>query len=77
MTFERARIEARLAELRTDFGDGERALRELDARRDQLQVSLLRVGGAIQVLEELLAAEEPSPRAADAETPAVGGNGSR
>jgi hypothetical protein len=59
----RDRMEARLAELRTDFGDGERALRELDARREQLQVSLLRVGGAIQVLEELLSAEPSEPSA--------------
>lgn len=50
-------IATRLAELRSDHEQGERALRELDARREQLQVTLLRVGGAIQVLEELLAGD--------------------
>lgn len=52
-------LEDRLAELQADLVEGEQALRELDAHREQLQVSLLRVGGAIQVLRELLAADAP------------------
>lgn len=59
-------LESRLAELRADFQAGEAAMRDLEMRRDQLQVSMLRVGGAIQVLDELLsfdstAGDEPAP----------------
>jgi len=50
-------LESRLAELRGDFAEGEKALRDIDSRREQLHISLLRVGGAIQVIEELLATD--------------------
>jgi ABC-type transporter Mla subunit MlaD len=46
----------RLDELRADVSEGERALRELDAQREQLVATLLRLSGAVQVLEELLPA---------------------
>jgi hypothetical protein len=52
------RMAARLAELREDQAGGQAALRELDERRERLVTSLLRVGGAIQVLEELLGPSE-------------------
>jgi hypothetical protein len=52
------RLAARLAELRQDQAGGQAALRELDERRERLVTSLLRVGGAIQVLEELLGPPE-------------------
>jgi hypothetical protein len=52
------RLAARLAELREDRTGGQAALRELDERRERLVTSLLRVGGAIQVLEELLGPPE-------------------
>ena len=45
---------ARLQELRRELAEGERALRELDLRRDGLVSQMLRIGGAVQVLEELL-----------------------
>jgi cell division protein FtsB len=47
----------RLDELRAEIAAGERALRELDARREQLVAGLMRLGGAAQALEEVLAAE--------------------
>jgi hypothetical protein len=54
----------RLDELRADFAEGQRALRELDVRRDELTADLLRVSGAVRALEELLeAATEPEPAA--------------
>jgi hypothetical protein len=54
----------RLDELRADFAEGQRALRELDVRRDELTADLLRVSGAVRALEELLeAAKEPEPAA--------------
>jgi hypothetical protein len=46
---------ARLGELRTEYADGESQLVQLDRRRMQLQETMLRVAGAIQVLEELVA----------------------
>lgn len=54
----------RLDELRADFAEGQRALRELDVRRDELTADLLRVSGAVRALEELLEkAREPEPAA--------------
>jgi hypothetical protein len=68
------RIEARLVELRAEHVAGERSLAELDARRDRLVSSILRIGGAIQVLEELVASvpddsSDTSARVAAAELP--------
>lgn len=50
-------IEQRLQELKTEFKAGEKFLAELDAKQMNLRSSLLRISGAIQVLEELLIAE--------------------
>jgi hypothetical protein len=46
----------RLQELRDDYTSGENQLAQLDQRRVQLQDGLLRSAGAIQMLEELIAA---------------------
>lgn len=51
-------MQARLAELREELTAGERALAELDGRREQLVTSMLRISGAVQVLEELAALDE-------------------
>lgn len=50
-------VQTRLAELREELGNGEQALAELDERRERLVTSMLRISGAVQVLEELAAAE--------------------
>jgi hypothetical protein len=50
-------MEARLAELQDEFRTGEARLRELDLETARLRETLLRISGAIQVLQELLAAE--------------------
>ncbi len=50
-------IERRLQELRKEFKTGEAQLEDLDRRRAQLRDTLLRISGAIQVLEELLNSE--------------------
>jgi hypothetical protein len=47
------KIEARLAELRTEFETGQRMLAELEEKREKLRESMLRIAGAIQVLEEM------------------------
>ena len=55
----REQIEERLAALRQEFEAGRRMLADLEARQVDLQQTLLRIGGAVQVLEELLGSEEP------------------
>ena len=50
----RERIEERLRELRAELEVGRQMMAELDARRANLNASLLRIGGAAQALEELL-----------------------
>lgn len=47
-------IEKRLQELRTEYSRGEQQLAQLDQRRQELRDTILRISGAIQVLEELL-----------------------
>ena len=49
--------ERRLEELRRELAAGEAQLAELDRRRVGIRETLLRISGAIQVLEELTAAE--------------------
>ena len=56
----------RLAELRSEAQAGAQQLELLDARRVELRDTLLRIGGAIQVLEELLAADNGSGDPAEA-----------
>jgi hypothetical protein len=51
------RMSARLAELREDLRQGEAQLRELMQREAALREAMLRISGAVQVLEEVL--DEP------------------
>ena len=46
-------IELRLQELRKELQAGQARLRDLEARKRELEQKLLRISGAIQVLEEL------------------------
>jgi hypothetical protein len=55
----RKQIEERLATLRQEYDAGRRMLAELEARQAELQQTLLRIGGAVQVLEELLGGDDP------------------
>jgi hypothetical protein len=44
----------RLRQLRTEYEAGQAQLAELEERRRLMRDSLLRIGGAIQVLEEMI-----------------------
>jgi hypothetical protein len=47
---------ARLKELRAEFERGQQQMVQLDLHRTELRDTLLRINGAIQVLEEMLKA---------------------
>jgi hypothetical protein len=51
-------IEERLSTLRNEHETGQKMLAELEAKRAQLTTTLLRIEGAMQVLQEVLAQEE-------------------
>jgi predicted nuclease with TOPRIM domain len=59
------RIEQRLEELRSEFEAGQTWLADLEARQTQVRSSLLRISGAIQVLEEMLNQESLLERSVD------------
>jgi chromosome segregation ATPase len=50
----REQLEQRLQELRAEFERGQQMLAELEEKRDTMRESMLRISGAIQVLEEEL-----------------------
>lgn len=66
-------VRQRLAELRSELESGQRMLAELDARRAELQQTLLRIAGAAQVLEELLSGAGEAPGAPSSGVPSAGG----
>ena len=53
----KAQLEERLGQLKTEFESGQQMLVELEAKQANLRETLLRISGAIQVLEELLKAD--------------------
>jgi septal ring factor EnvC (AmiA/AmiB activator) len=55
----REQLKARLQSLKSEFTVGQQKLAELEAQETNLRNTLLRISGAIQVLEELLAAAQP------------------
>ena len=55
-------LEARLQDLREQHATGETAMAEIGRRQEELRATLLRIEGAIQVLEEILGQDsEPAP----------------
>ncbi|RYF88910.1 MAG: hypothetical protein EON95_19650 [Caulobacteraceae bacterium] len=50
----RERIAVRLGDLRREYAAGEQQVAALEARKAELTQTLLRISGAIQVLEEAL-----------------------
>ncbi len=53
-------IGQRIAELKSEFEAGQKMLADLDTKKRELEATMLRIGGAIQVLEELIAKENKS-----------------
>jgi hypothetical protein len=62
----REQLQIRLEELKREFETGEARLRELEAQEARLRETMLRISGAIQVLEEALAATGPGGEGAAA-----------
>ena len=64
----KAQLEKRLSDLKSEFEAGQKMLAELETKRNEIQSTLLRISGAIQVLEELLQQESaPAEETAKAE----------
>jgi chromosome segregation ATPase len=51
-------LENRLNELKSEFESGQKMMADLEARQTELQKNMLRISGAIQVLEEEIAKRE-------------------
>lgn len=54
----RKQMQTRLGALKAEFQKGQAELDRVEKQRTQLRETLLRIGGAIQVLEELLAEDQ-------------------
>ena len=60
-------LERRLGDLKAEYEAGQKMLADLEGRQVTLRQTLLRIAGAVQVLEEELGrTEEPPPDAAPA-----------
>ena len=51
-------LEERINELKGEFENGKKILEELEMKRTNLTQTLLRISGALQVLEDLMPKEE-------------------
>ena len=58
-------LEQRLLELREEFSNGQQKLAELEESRNRVHETLLRISGAIQVLEEELGEKTPESKSSD------------
>ena len=67
----RERLEQRLQQLRSEFQAGQSMLAELEHKRTNLEQTLLRISGAVQVLEELLGAEKAATNGEEATSDAA------
>jgi uncharacterized coiled-coil protein SlyX len=54
------KLETRLKELREEYASGQKVMAELQNRQSELHQTLLRISGAIQVLEEMLPSTDPA-----------------
>jgi predicted nuclease with TOPRIM domain len=58
------RLQTRLAQLKGEYEAGQQMLAELEQKQRNLRETLLRISGAIQVLEEELGQVTPEPNKA-------------
>ncbi|NTU43151.1 MAG: hypothetical protein HGA78_08905 [Nitrospirales bacterium] len=65
----------RLAALKAEFESGQKMMSELEAKEAKLRETLLRISGAIQVLEEELAQAKEAEPAPVTSASLAGGNG--
>lgn len=63
-------LQKRLEGLKKEFETGQARLRELETEQARITDTLLRISGAIQVLEEALAGESKREEASTADTEA-------
>jgi chaperonin cofactor prefoldin len=56
----REQIQARLEELKKELETGQAELQKVEMQRTYLRETVLRIGGAVQALEELLTDEPPA-----------------
>ena len=68
----RERLQQRLAELRSEFESGQQTLDQLETQATTVRQTLLRISGAIQVLEEELG--EPHGNSSEQEDESVTGS---
>ena len=61
-------LQRRLDDLKTEYEAGQKMLAELEVKQAALRDTLLRIAGAVQVLEEELGREDPPPDAAPVAT---------
>ncbi len=57
----RERLEQRLKELKAEYESGQKMLADLVARQEELRNTLMRISGAVLVLEEELEKESQAP----------------
>lgn len=56
-------VEARINALKVELESGRQMMQELDEKRNNLGYTIMRISGAVQVLEELVAEETESDQA--------------
>ncbi len=61
------RLEQRLQELKAEYESGQQMLADLESRQAELRATLMRISGAIQVLEEELKKGTQPPESKDGE----------
>jgi hypothetical protein len=54
-------LEDRLVALKAEYETGQKMMADLESQQAHLKQTLLRISGAIQVLEELLSTPDPAP----------------
>ncbi|MBI3728532.1 MAG: hypothetical protein HY254_09420 [Burkholderiales bacterium] len=55
-------IKARIQDLKRNQEAGEAQMQDMDQKKRELQATLIRISGAIQVLEELMAEHEQATK---------------